>query len=48
MDEHGRRFVIVPLGPQTRVLEGRPIEISIDGAGRLTVRPLRRLQRGDE
>jgi hypothetical protein len=47
LDERAKRFVLVRLGPEMRGLEGRLVELSIDAGGRLSIRPARRLNRGD-
>ena len=46
-DERAKRFVIAKLTPELRRLEGRLVDLSIDDKGRLNVRPVRRLNRGD-
>jgi type IV secretory pathway VirD2 relaxase len=46
-DERAKRFVIAKLTPELRRLDGRLVDLSIDDKGRLNVRPVRRLNRGD-
>jgi type IV secretory pathway VirD2 relaxase len=46
-DECAKRFVIAKLTPELRRLDGRLVDLSIDDKGRLNLRPVRRLNRGD-
>jgi hypothetical protein len=45
-DQRAKRFFIAKLTPELRRLDGRLVDFSID-KGRLNVRPVRRLNRGD-
>jgi hypothetical protein len=47
LDERSRRFVVVPMTPDLRRLEGRTVDLSIDARGQLAIGPTRRLNRGD-
>jgi hypothetical protein len=46
-DERAKRFAIARLTPELRRLEGRLVDLSIDDKGRQSIRPARRLNRGD-
>jgi hypothetical protein len=47
LDERSRRFVVVPMTPDLRRLEGRTVDLSIDARGQLAIGPTRGLNRGD-
>ncbi len=48
LDERAKRFVLVGFDPEMRRLEGHLVELSIGTNGRVSIRPARRLNRGDQ
>ena len=48
VDERSKRLVLVPASPETRRLEGRRVDVTVDQQRRLVVRQTRDLGRGED